>query len=169
MVIPPSVEDASLTAGTAGGDSQEAAAGAGATPAPQLVQEGEGGDGLDDSEDGLLARRERRRPLPQLDGMEKIGEAVSNGIDLLAPGEHSGDQEESRLWLDSDDEEDSSKKASNSSNTDRAANWLEAGLGIQPGDQEEGDTEDEDELTPHQQTLATASSTSQTPHETTND
>ena len=169
VVIPPSVEDASLTAGTAGGDSQEAAAGAGATPAPQQVQEGEGGDGLDDSEDGLLARRERRRPLQQLDGMEKIGEAVSNGIDLLAPGEHSGDQEESRLWLDSDDEEDSSKKASNSSNTDRAANWLEAGLGIQPGDQEEGDTEDEDELTPHQQTLATASSTSQAPHETTND
>ena len=187
IVIPPSVETEPPTAETAGGDSQEEAAGAGTgdISAPQQEQEGEGGDGLDDSEDGLLARHERRRP-PQHSGEpEQIREAVSNGIDLLQllDGEPSGDQDETRLWLDSDEDDDDSKKGNNSSNTDGAAHWLDAALGIQPGDQEveedhkdqdeeddpNNDLEDEDQLTPHQHTPATAPTTSQASHETTQD
>ena len=87
------------------------------------------------------------------------------------------------VTLDSDEDDDDSKKGNNSSNTDGAAHWLDAALGIQPGDQEveedhkdqdeeddpNNDIEDEDQLTPHQHTPATASTTSQASHETTQD
>ena len=174
--IPPSVEEEPPTGETAGGDAGVAPTAVReeeGPPGTHQEQEGGGGHGLEDSEDGLRARRGRRCYRPD-DGDDQIGagdgaEAISNGIDLLA-GNAGVDPRESGLDLDSDDDDDSSE-ASNSRGRRRRranggagpANATVAGptdlpaLDIQEGDHEDEDQEEEDQLTPHQASAKTGS------------
>ena len=149
-------------------------------PEAHQEQEGGGGHGLDDSEDGLRARRGRRCYRPD-DGDDQIGagdgaEAVSNGIDLLA-GNTGVDPRESGLDLDSDDDDDSSEASNSRRRRRRRANggagpanataagptdWLDIALDIQEGNHEDDshedeDHEEEDQLTPHQASAKTGS------------